>query len=118
MQLAPEPQRGRTRHNVRTMPGPRLESELEDVLIAAVQGQRPLPQVLEETPRAERFARDHAVEQSVEDERSAAQGVQVIKHGAAVAQKHQRLVWNRLAHGVVASVPLAAAVVAIPSTDD
>src|SRR5215831_15041148 len=99
------------------MPGLGLESELEHILIAAVQRQRPFAQVLKETPRAQRFARDYTVEQPVEDERSAAQGVKVIEHGAAVAQKHQRLVRDRLAHGVVAPVPVAAGVVKVATAD-
>src|SRR5258707_15296837 len=99
------------------MSGAGLESELEDVLIAAMLRNRPFPQIFKKTPRPQRFAGDHTVNRPVEDKRSAAQGVQIIEHSAAVAQKQKRLVRNRLAHRVAAPVPVAARIIEIASSD-
>src|SRR5437016_2522912 len=89
MQLTLEPQRHGSRDEVGTMSGARLESEFEDVLIAAMQRNGPFPQVFEKALRTLRFACDYPIHCAVEDEGSTAQGVQMIEDSAAVAEKHE-----------------------------
>src|SRR5262249_34898891 len=90
-QFTLEPQRHRPRDKVRTMSCAGLKSELKDVGAAAVQRNRPLPEILEEALWPQRLAGDYPVCRAVEDERLTAQGVQVVQHGAAVAEKQERL---------------------------